>query len=433
MPKDNIDYSETTIYKISCKDDTIKDVYVGHTTNFNVRKYHHKNACNNFKIDLNIYKTIRDNGGWDNWNMVEIAKYNCKNATEARIKEQEHYEMIKSSLNSCRPYKDIQSYCVVCNMQCDKQSHYNSHINCNSHNKNLHKSMKQNETNLVQKSSEKFKCECCYYSTCRKSQYTRHLETDKHKMKQNGTFEKILVQKSSEKFQCICGIHFNSRTTLWRHKKICKSENKLEEVTHKSLNDDELIIMLVQQNKELLDIVKNGTNNNSHNTTNSHNKSFNLQFFLNETCKHAMNITDFVKNMKLELDDLENTGRTGYVEGISKIVIKNLNKMEQHMRPLHCSDQKREILYIKDNNEWTKETEEKPILTKAIKTIAYENIKQINKWKNIHPDCTKSNSNKNDLYLKIVSNSMNGLTKEESETNINKIITNVAKNVIIEK
>jgi len=290
--------------------------------------------------------------------------------------------------------------------------------------------MKQIETNLVQKSSEKFNCGLCDYSTCRKSQYERHLRTDKHKMKQNETFS---VQKSSEKFQCICGLCFNSRTTLWRHKKVCTSENDFEAVQHKSLNDNELIIMLVQQNKELLEIVKNGTTNHSHNTTNSHNKSFNLQFFLNETCKNAMNITDFVNNMKLELDDLENTGRTGYVEGISKIVIKNLNKLEQNMRPLHCSDQKREVLYIKNNNEWTKETEEKPILTKAIKTIANENIKQISKWKDNHPDCTKSDSKKNDLYLKIVSNSMNGLTKEESENNINKIITNVAKNVIIEK
>jgi hypothetical protein len=103
------------------------------------------------------------------------------------------------------------------------------------------------------------------------------------------------------------------------------------------------------------------------------------------------------------------------------------------MRPLHCSDLKREVLYIKDNNEWTKETETKPILTKAIKTIANQNIKQISKWKDNYPDCTQSDSKKNDLYLKIVSNSMNGLTKEEGEKNINKIINNVAKNVVIEK
>ena len=114
-----------------------------------------------------------------------------------------------------------------------------------------------------------------------------------------------------------------------------------------------------------------------------------------------MNITDFVSSIKLNLDDLENTGRCGYVEGISNIIIKNLNNLEQHMRPLHCSDPKREILYIKDNNEWLKEIENKPILTKAIKTIANENIKQITKWKNNYNNCTDSNSINNDLYLKV--------------------------------
>ena len=146
-----------------------------------------------------------------------------------------------------------------------------------------------------------------------------------------------------------------------------------------------------------------------------------------------MNMTDFVNNMKIELDDLENTGRTNYIEGISNIVIKNLNKLEQHMRPLHCNDVKREVLYIKDNNEWTKEVESKPILTKAIKTIANENIKQIKHWKEKYPDCTDADSKKNNLYLKIVSNSMNGLTIDESNKNIDKIISNVAKEVIINK
>jgi hypothetical protein len=181
----------------------------------------------------------------------------------------------------------------------------------------------------------------------------------------------------------------------------------------------------------MLEVIKNGTNNT--NITNSHNKTFNLQVFLNETCKDAMNISDFVSSIKLNLDDLEHTGRQGYVQGITNIVLKNLNNVEHHMRPLHCSDLKREVLYIKENNEWTKESEEKPILTKAIKTIANENIKQIKTWRNKYPDCSDVDSKKNNLYLKIVSNSMNGLTKEEGDKNINKIISNVVKEVTIDK
>jgi len=178
-------------------------------------------------------------------------------------------------------------------------------------------------------------------------------------------------------------------------------------------------------------VTNNNTNNNNcHNTTNN---AFNLNFFLNETCKDAMNISDFVSSIKLSLDDLENTGRHGYIEGISNIIVKNLSNLEQCFRPVHCSDQKREVIYIKDNDKWEKETEDKPILTKAIKTIANENIKQIKHWRDKHPDCTDADSKKNNLYLKIVSNSMNGLTKEEGDRNINKIISNVAKETVIHK
>jgi hypothetical protein len=181
----------------------------------------------------------------------------------------------------------------------------------------------------------------------------------------------------------------------------------------------------------------NTTNNNSHNTTNtntnSHNKTFNLNFFLNETCKNAMNISEFVSSIKVNLEDLEYTGRQGYIQGISNIILNNLQKLEQHERPLHCNDLKREVLYIKDNDKWEKETEQKPILTKAIKTIANENIKQIKHWREKYPDCTNADSKKNNMYLKIVSNSMNGLTKEEGDKNINKIISNIVKEVVIEK
>jgi len=146
-----------------------------------------------------------------------------------------------------------------------------------------------------------------------------------------------------------------------------------------------------------------------------------------------MNITDFVSSIQVNLDDLENTGRQGYIEGISNIFLKKLKNLEQHMRPLHCSDLKREVFYIKENDKWEKETEDKPILTKAIKNIANKNIKQIQSWRDKYPECTDADSKKNNLYLKIVSNSMNGLTEEEGVKNIEKIISNVAKEVTIDK
>ena len=285
----------------------------------------------------------------------------------------------------------------------------------------------------IQKSSKKFHCECCDYYTSRKSQYERHLATDKHKILQNPTQE---TQKNTKIFECDCGKKYKHSSTLYAHKKCCvsnKSNTTSDSKNSSELTDKEII-------KTLLKLVENGThnttnntttnNNNSHNTTNN---SFNLNFFLNETCKDAMNISEFVSSIKVSLSDLENTGRQGYIEGISNIILKNLNKVEQSMRPIHCSDVKREVFYIKDNNEWQKENEEKPILTKAIKVIANENIKQIKHWRDKYPDCTDSDSKKNNLYLKIVSNSMNGSTQEEGNKNIDKIISNVAKEVVIDK
>jgi hypothetical protein len=249
----------------------------------------------------------------------------------------------------------------------------------------------------------------------------------KHKNNVLTTKNNELLGKISKQYDCVnCAKQFNDRAGLWRHKKKCTTDN----------NKDNIINLLLSQNKELIDLLKNGITINSHytnNTTNNDNKIFNLNVFLNETCKEAMNISDFVSSIQVNLDELENTGRQGYIEGISNIILKRLNNLEQHFRPLHCSDSKREVFYIKDNNEWKKENESKPILTKAIKTIANENIKQIKRWRDKYPDCTQSDSKKNNLYLKIVSNSMNGLTEEEGCKNIDKIISNVAKEVIIDK
>ena len=303
----------------------------------------------------------------------------------------------------------------------------------------------EKDTKNTSKNTCKFICELCDFKCCKRGDYKRHILTLKHKNNEIDTQNTSKNIDNTKEYICECGSIYKFHSGLWRHKKKCNIEQHNEEddeYMYQGINikdKDALVLHLLKQNGDLqnkiIEMASQSTitnNNNSHNTTNI-DKCFNLNLFLNETCKNAMNITDFISSIKMNLDDLEHTGRSGYIEGISNIILKNLNKLEQHLRPLHCSDFKREVLYIKDNNEWQKETEHKPILTKAIKTIANENIKQISKWQDLNPDCTKSDSMKNDLYLKIVSNSMNGLTKEEGEKNINKIITNVAKKVIIEK
>ena len=290
-------------------------------------------------------------------------------------------------------------------------------------------------------------CEKCDYGTSKKSNYNNHCGSKKHNVNNSTTKSTDLKPiLSSTKYHCdICNKNYTDRSGLWKHKKICIKfdEEKTEENGYyEGINikdKDALVLHLLKQNgelqKSLIEMSKDKsiTNNNNTTHTNSHNKTFNLQFFLNETCKDALNITDFVSSIKLSLDDLENTGRQGYIEGVSNIILKNLNKLGHYDRPIHCADQKREVLYIKNDNQWFKESEEKPLLTKAIKTIANENIKQIKTWRDQNPDCTKSDSKKNNLYLKIVSNSMSGSDQADCDKNLNKIISNVVKETLIPK
>lgn len=316
---------------------------------------------------------------------------------------------------------------------------------------------------IKQKSATKYFCIFCNYKTVRKSNYDSHLVSTKHS--KNADLEtkgnKITGNQQeigSQNYECeFCNKLFKHRSGLWKHNKKCKPSSNIitTELIIELIKDNQELKNIIKDNKELKNIIQEQNNkinhlfmnaqttniltnhihntNNTTNTNNSINKSFNLNLFLNETCKEAINISDFVNSIKVSFDDLENTGRKGYIEGITNIITKNLKKLEEHYRPIHCSDHKREVIYIKDNNKWEKETDSKPILTRAIKNIANENIRQIQGWREKYPDCTDADSKKNNMYLKIVSNSMNGLTEEESIKNINKIISNVSKETIIQK
>ena len=303
--------------------------------------------------------------------------------------------------------------------------------------------MKQNETNLVPKSSEKYVCNFCNYSTCRQSQFNRHLSTRKHK---NETNETKMKQKSTEKFECICGEIYNSRTTFWRHKKKCNIDNnKMEievdnfEISKEQIlsiiqHNNELQQMLIEQNKTIIELSKSNQINCNNTTThtNSHNKAFNLNFFLNETCKDAMNIMDFVDSIKLQLSDLEGVGQNGFVEGISNIIIQNLKDLDVTKRPVHCTDKKREVLYVRDENKWEKEDTTNKKVRKAIKHVASKNSKMLNMFREKYPDCIKSTSQYSDKYNKLVLESFGGSNNEDFD-NESKIIKKISQEVLIEK
>jgi hypothetical protein len=183
--------------------------------------------------------------------------------------------------------------------------------------------------------------------------------------------------------------------------------------------------------KQLFEICKNGTNNTMINN-NSYNKTFNLNVFLNEECKDAMNIMDFVDSLKIQLSDLENVGKQGFIDGISNIIVKNLKALDVNKRPVHCSDSKREIMYIKDEDKWEKDNDDKLKLRKAIKYIAHKNTKLLPEFKAKYPDCIYSDSRKSDQYNKLIIESMGGNGDNDAEKE-NKIIRKIAKEVIIDK
>jgi hypothetical protein len=288
------------------------------------------------------------------------------------------------------------------------------------------------------KVAHEYICFNCDYNTCKKSSYVKHLTTDKHKSNVN---DSKMVENDSAKlpkvanYTCECGKIYKYDSGYYRHKKKCKESIKLDD----EISNKDLIIMLLKQNSQLIEqnveLTKNGiTNtNNSHNTnTNSHNKTFNLQFFLNETCKDAMNIMDFVNSIQLQLSDLESVGKLGFVEGISNIITTNLKALDVTQRPVHCTDNKRETIYVKDENKWEKEDEQKNKIRKAIKKIATKNLCLIPKFKEAHPDCSRSSSRFSDQYNKIIIEACGGSGNNDTEKE-DKIIRNIAKTVTINK
>ena len=324
-------------------------------------------------------------------------------------------------------------------------------------------------TNLTnekfQKSSNNYSCEFCNYNTCRLSQYNRHLLTSKHIiLTQTNDSE---PKSSKINYTCDCGKQYMHASSLWNHKQKCVvlSTPQIEEPTH-SLDDIQLptiptnlIFELIKQNqefkqllidqnkqlyekheenidlqKQLLDVVKDGKiiNNNTI-SNNSHNKTFNLNFFLNETCKDAMNMKDFIKSLELTLPELEKMGEIGFAEGMSRVFVNRLNSLDITKRPIHCSDVKREIIHIKDDNKWEMDNANLDRLRKIIRQLTLKNILKVDDWKKANQGCTEYNSRKNEQYLRINMEAIGPVDDAEVKRDFGKIIRRVAETTAIDK
>ena len=319
----------------------------------------------------------------------------------------------------------------------------------------------ENAVNII-----KYVCDFCDFKTCKKSNYDKHLLTPKHeknskilKILQNTTnvAPKNAADMKNKNYECNCGKSYKHHSSLWNHKKKCDSEVLLEE-NNESVTEDEMennedsaltttnemdmqstIVELLKQNqefqKQIIDLMKenfgNTTNITNNNITQNNNK-FNLNVFLNETCKDALNFSDFLESLILTLTDFENFGPLGYCGGISNILVNGLNKLDISKRPIHCSDLKREVIHIKNNDTWHKD-EDKQQMIKAIKAIEHKNIKQMSLWGKANPEYKDPNHKKSDLYTKLIDQSLCDTDKEKALKNYNKIIRTVAKEVLVDK
>ena len=444
MPKIEIDYSNTIFYKIYCKNESINDLYVGHTTNFVQRKCQHKQGTYDIHNKCRLYETIRNNGGWDNWNMEIIDFKNCENSYEARKIEQSYFKSLNATLNSVNPLLNVK---ILKNKE--KKEKNDNVLKENT-------SISKNPQNIAYDNCDKLTCKICDIEFTRKYNFDRHIITSKHQKTQLVNVEEInfgvLEQKEQPKFSCICKKSYSTHSGLWKHKQKCKAVNEPSSNTVPSgslvpenlmnvnviyeliKQNNEFKTLLVEQNNKIMELAKEKsmTVNNNNNTINNNNQKFNMNFFLNEQCKDALDIMDFVNSLQLNLADLEHTGNVGYVKGVSDIFLRGLRELDVYKRPIHCSDLKREVMYVKDNNVWEKD-EDKKKMKKAVHYIAGRNFKQIHEWMDQNPDSRDIKTKKHNQYMTIVNKCTGGFDAEEDDVLFNKVIANVAKEVVIEK
>jgi hypothetical protein len=367
--------------------------------------------------------------------------------------------------------KSISNYnCELCDYNTSILQNYNKHLltlkhKINTNNENL--AILGNVEFSLKYST--YNCSYCNYITNVKSSYDKHLLSVKHIKNVNGE------HKETKHICCQCKKEYLNYNALWKHKKQClvidikkqfeeppqlentftptniitpelvidiiKQSKELQNVLieqnkdlqNKLAEQQNIVIeqqnIVIEQNKHIIELAKNQSVVNN----NTNNNQFNLQFYLNETCKDAMNIVDFVNSLQLTTDDFETTGKLGFVDGISRIFIKELKKIDTEKLPIHCTDFKRETVYIKDNNTWEKENDEKKKLKWTIDRIAKLNYNQIQQWQEKFPECRENNTPANEHFFRLVKTALGGYGKEEEDKFRDKIMRNVLKEVVLDR
>ena len=347
--------------------------------------------------------------------------------------------------------------CELCDYNTSKPSELLKHNSTRKH-QNAANKTRMEKMEMEKRSTDEpvlYKCIHCNYAHKNKTNYETHLLTKKHLAAISGTESPV-----NHTCEC-CNKSYTTLSGLWKHKQKCKDNEKNKEEEGKAQMMDmfltfmkqnselqnafvektnELQNTIIEQNREhskqILELSKNQAmviNNTNTNTTNNNNQQFNIQLFLNETCKDAMNIMDFVNSLQLKIEDFEATGKLGYIEGISQIIINGLNKIDTTKRPIHCTDVKRETLYIKHEDAWEKEEPDKNKLKRAVNQVARMNLSQLPKWQKENPASEILDTKEHDQYMKYSMAALGGKCQDEEEKFVNKIMKNVMKEVTLNK
>lgn len=345
--------------------------------------------------------------------------------------------------------------CQLCDFISSNKKDFKKHIHTQKHKAMIWQSNQGEKTQITQdhEISKIYHCVFCDFLTVNKKDYKKHLLTQKHSIYEKK--QKTLENPTALNHTCHCGKIYKDYSGLWKHNKKCtvpKTDTPLTTAQLFTLYSQTIKEIVVEQANALCKSLTSNNNNtatltnNTHNNTNNldnnnnnsltnnhcHNKTFNLQFFLNDTCKDAINMSDFIDSIQLQVNDFEEVGEKGFVNGISNIIINNLKAIDEHMRPVHCSDLKRESVYIKNNNQWTKDTNNNEGLRKVVKAVAYKNTRLSPAFKAKYPDYALSSSKSSDRYNKAMVESHGG-TGDNEEANVDKIMKRITKEILITK
>ena len=292
------------------------------------------------------------------------------------------------------------------------------------------------------KNPSNYFCKFCNFSCSNKKDYNRHELTAKHQIRSN-TNEKTPKNPKNE-YRCSCNKIYKHASSLWNHKQKCsyvKVDMNVEINTDMTDNNTIMNLLkqnndfkelIIEQNKTIIELSKNtGSIINNTNTTNN-NQKFNLNFFLNTTCKDAMNMSEFIENIEVNFKDIENIGKNGYVSGMTDMILSRIKELDVTKRPMHCTDLKRETLYIKDNDEWTKDTPENTKFHQMMDYVAKQNYAKMPLWRQRNPECLDSDHPKYDFCIKMMRNMLGDVGAEQKRLD-NKVLKNLSKHILVDK